>query len=60
MMQMYSLSSLQTGLAEAWWPRVRDEEEGSEERRCAAHNLTECRFQVRDGKYAGALAEPEQ
>ena len=32
------------GLGQAWWSWVHDEAEESEERLCAAHNLTHCRF----------------
>ena len=35
---------MQTGLGQAWWSWVHDEAEESEERLCAAHNLTHCRF----------------
>ena len=41
-----------TGLGEAWWSRVCDQAEESEERLCAASNLAECR--VCDGQYADA------
>ena len=35
---------MQTGLGQAWWSWVHDDAEESEERLCAAHNLTHCRF----------------
>ena len=44
--------AMQTGLAEAWWSRVCDEAEESEERLAAAHNLGNARD--KDGKYADA------
>ena len=44
--------AMQTGLAEAWWSRVCDEAEESEERLAAADNLAQVRS--RDGQYAEA------
>ena len=44
--------AMRTGLGEAWWSRVRDGAEESEERLCAAQNLARCRR--RDGQYAEA------
>ena len=44
--------AMRTGLAEAWWSRVCDEAEESEERLAAAHNLGNARD--KDGKYADA------
>ena len=41
-----------TGLGEAWWSRVCDGAEESEERLCAAQNLAGCRRG--DGQYAEA------
>ena len=35
--------AMRTGLGEAWWSRVCDQAEESEERLGAAHNLAECR-----------------
>jgi hypothetical protein len=43
---------MRTGLGEAWWSRVCNEAEESEERLGAADNLAECR--QRDGDYAEA------
>ncbi len=43
---------MRTGLVEAWWSRVCDGAEESEERLCAAHNLAYCRR--RDVQYAVA------
>ena len=42
--------AMRTGLAEAWWSRVRGEAEESAERLGAAHNLADCRCE--DGQYA--------
>ena len=44
--------AMRTGLAEAWWSRVCDEAEESEERLAAADNLAQVRS--RDGQYAEA------
>ncbi len=44
--------AMRTGLAEAWWSRVCDEAEESEERLWAAHNLASARDG--DGQYAEA------
>jgi hypothetical protein len=41
-----------TGLGEAWWSRVCDQAEESEERLGAAHNLSACRRD--DGEYEEA------
>jgi hypothetical protein len=41
---------MQTGLGEAWWSRMCDQAEESEERLCAAHNLAQCRWAVRGGR----------
>ncbi len=44
--------AMRTGLGEGWWSRVREQAKESEARRCAAHNLAECRRN--DGQYAQA------
>jgi hypothetical protein len=44
--------AMRTGLAEAWWARVRDAAEESAERRCAAYNLGQSLYG--DGKYGEA------
>ncbi len=43
---------MRTGLGEAWWSRVCEQAEESEERLCAAANLGDCRLY--DGQYAEA------
>ena len=45
--------AMATGLGEAWWSRVCDQAEESQERLCAAHCLAECRRL--DGQYAEAV-----
>jgi hypothetical protein len=44
--------AVRTGLAEAWWARMRDADEESNERWCAAHNLAQSLKE--EGRYAEA------